>query len=270
VRIRSVIASLASVIFPAPCRICGEFLENISALPVCEKCWGDFIPVPKPICVVCGRPSFATAPDITELTWLCRLCRGGTYAFDRARSFGLYNNTMHRAVLLLKHEEMAPFGSWFAERIAEIIHSNSEKMRGNVVVPVPLHRARRRERGYNQAQLIAAPMARLLRLPCEPSALTRVRPRPNKLILSRGERWKSVRGAYQAADHPSAKRLKGQTVLLVDDVFTTGATLDSCARALRKAGAAKVIGITAARVIYRMDVGSQRREPLENEPSVSA
>jgi ComF family protein len=267
VRIRSILASFASVIFPAPCRICGEILENIGALPVCEKCWSEFAAVPKPLCELCGRPFFVNTPDFAERIVLCRLCRRGTYAFDRARSYGIYNDAMHRAVLLLKHEEMAPFGRWFARRITEVVQAHPENLRADIVVPVPLHRARMRERRYNQAELIAAPLARLLRLPCKPRALTRIRPRPDKLILSHSERWKSVQGAYEAS--PGAN-LKDQTVLLVDDVFTTGATLDACARALRKAGAAKVIGVTAARVVYRMDLTLPQCKSLENRPSVSA
>jgi ComF family protein len=267
VRIRSVLASLASVIFPAPCRICGEILENVGALPVCTKCWSEFAAVPKPICELCGRPFFVNAPNLAERNHLCQLCRRGTYTFDRARSYGIYNDAMHRAVLLLKHEEMAPFGRWFAERIAEIVLADPENLRADVVVPVPLHRARMRERRYNQAQMIAAPLARLLCLPCEPRALARIRPRPDKLILSRSERWKSVQGAYEAS---AGAKLKGRVILLVDDVFTTGATLDACARALRKAGVAKVIGVTAARVIFRLDISSLQREPLENKPSIGA
>jgi ComF family protein len=272
VRIRSTLASLASVVFPAPCRICGEILENIGALPVCEKCWSEFTRVPKPMCERCGRPFFVNPSNPAERTGPCRLCQRGTHAFDRARSYGIYNDAMHRAVLLLKHEEMAPFGSWFAERIAEIVRADIENLRTDVVVPVPLHRARLRERGYNQAELIAAPLARLLHLPCEPRALTRIRPRPDKLILSRSDRWKSVRGAYKAAGGGggTSGRLKSRAVLLVDDVFTTGATLDACARALRKAGAAKVIGMTAARVVGVWDHPPEKRGALEKQPSLGA
>lgn len=269
--LRSILASFASVIFPAPCRICGEILESVGALPVCAACWNQFAAVSKPICELCGRPFSGDAASLGEAHWLCRLCRASTYAFERARSYGIYNHTMHRAVLLLKHEEMAPFGRWFAKRIAEVINEDPKHLRADVVVPVPLHHTRMRERGYNQAEMIAAPLARLLRLPCEPRALTRIRPRPDKLILSRSERWKSVQGAYQvSAGNSHAAKIKSRAVLLVDDVFTTGATLDACARALRKAGAAKVIGVTAARVILGLDFASRQRVALENRSPVSA
>ena len=114
-----------------------------------------------------------------------------------------------------------------------------------MVVPVPLHRDRQRERGYNQAELIARPLAKRLGLKLERYLLARTRPRPPQLVLSRTEHWKSVRGAYATREGLQVDNLR---VLLVDDVLTTGATLDACARALKKAGAAAVLGLTVARV----------------------
>jgi ComF family protein len=116
----------------------------------------------------------------------------------------------------------------------------------DVVVPVPLHPSRLRERGYNQAELIAKPLGRKLRLPLGPYLLVRTRPRPHRLLLSRRERWLTVRGAYEMR---KGARVDNLRVLLIDDVFTTGATLDACARALKKAGAESVIGLTVARAI---------------------
>ena len=103
----------------------------------------------------------------------------------------------------------------------------------DVIVPVPAHVARLRERGYNHAELIAKPLARSLGLPCRSYLLLRSRPRPDKQRLSLRERWQSVRGAYTMRNGMRVDKLR---VLLVDDVFTTGATLDACSRALRKAG----------------------------------
>ncbi len=118
----------------------------------------------------------------------------------------------------------------------------------DVVVPVPLDRGRLRERGYNQAELIAKPLARLLGIPFRYYLLVRTKPRPNQLRLTRRERWETVRGAY--ATHQTAQ-VDNLRVLLVDDVFTTGATLDSCSRALKAAGAARVVGLTVARALSR-------------------
>jgi ComF family protein len=113
---------------------------------------------------------------------------------------------------------------------------------------VPLHRQRERERGYNQAALIAKPLAKLLRLPYKSVLLTRIRPRPDKHLLSYEERWESVRGAFATRPGSQVDNLR---VLLVDDVMTSGATLDSSAKTLREAGARSVIGLTVARAVLK-------------------
>jgi competence protein ComFC len=176
----------------------------------------------------------------------CRLCRDQFYAFQIARSFGAYNEALKKAILLLKFEEVTCLGDWFASRLAEIVAREAADFRADVVVPVPLHPDRQRERGYNQAELIARPLARKLHLNHGAYLLMRTRPRPPRLVLSRKEHWDSVRGAYAAREGLRVDKLR---VLLVDDVMTTGATLDSCARALKKAGAAAVLGLTVARVV---------------------
>jgi ComF family protein len=177
---------------------------------------------------------------------LCRLCRDGYYAFDRARSYGLYDDALHHAILLLKYEEVTRLGDWFAARLAEIVAREGEAFRADVIVPVPLHPDRQRERGYNQAQLIARPLARRLHLKQGAYLLMRTKPRPARLVFTRKEHWESVRGAYATRKGLRVDKLR---VLLLDDVLTTGATLDSCPRALKQAGAAAVMGLAVARVV---------------------
>jgi ComF family protein len=179
-----------------------------------------------------------------SLETLCHLCRTGVYDFDLARSFALYDEHMVRAILMLKHEGIPPLGVWFAKRLAEIIASNPNDFEADVVVPVPLHSARRRERGYNQAELIAKPLAKFLHLTIEPRALVRKRPRPGVLRLTRKQRWETVHGAFTP---DRAAKVDNRRVLLLDDVFTTGATLDACSRELRRAGAKRVMALTVAR-----------------------
>jgi competence protein ComFC len=177
---------------------------------------------------------------------VCPACQDKMYAFDRARSFALYEGALVRAILLLKFEHIEPLGAWFAERLAEVVREEGGLLGADVVVPVPLHRQREKERGYNQAALISKHLAKRLRLPHKAVLLMRTKPRPDKHILSLEERWESVRGAF--ATRPGSK-VDNQRVLLVDDVLTTGATLDACSRALREAGAKTVAGLTVARAV---------------------
>ena len=126
------------------------------------------------------------------------------------------------------------------------------------MVPVPLHRQRERERGYNQADLIARPLAKRLGFPYRAFLLVRKRPRPNKHLLTHAERWESVRGAFATRPGSQVDNLR---VLLVDDVMTTGATLDACSRVLRKSGAKSVIGLTIARAVRHAMPGFRESSP---------
>jgi len=222
-------------------------LDTGNPIPFCHSCTEALTQtLPEPLCSQCGRPIVSAVAAEGMSLPLCHLCRSQVYAFDFARSFGAYTPRMSRAILLLKYGNVAPIGAWFARRLAGLIEREPQDFAVDAVVPVPLDRGRLRERGYNQAELIAKPLARMLRIPFRSYLLVRTRPRPNQLRLTRRERWETVRGAY--ATHKTAQ-VDNLRVLLVDDVFTTGATLDACSRALKGAGAARVVGLTVARAL---------------------
>ncbi len=242
--LKDAFGALASVVFASPCRICGEVLINASRIPICEKCLNGFEKIDEPMCAGCGRPFTVAGAGRVEQP-LCRLCRIGFYGFDRARSFAIYDQALTEAVLLLKYEELTRLGDWFAERLADVVRRAPGDWRADIVVPVPLHADRRRERGYNQAELIARPLAERLGIRLNSRILVRTKPRPPQLVLSRTEHWRSVRGAYAIGPAGKVDNLR---VLLVDDVLTTGATLDASARVLKKAGVEAVLGLTVGRV----------------------
>lgn len=225
--------------------MCASTLDTASRVPICENCLASFDRIHGPLCACCGRP-FVSPVAADSLVVLCRLCRADTYGFHLARSFALYNTPMVQAILLLKHEGITPLGVWFANRLAEVVAAAPECLSADVIVPVPMHPVRLRERGYNQAELIARPLARRLKLRLKPFLLVRTKPRPDKLRLTRRERWDTVKGAYVAREGIQVDNLH---ILLVDDVMATGATLDACSRALRKAGAARVTALTVARSV---------------------
>jgi competence protein ComFC len=257
--VRGVADALASVLFPAPCRICGTVLTQAGMLPICEPCFAALEPLRGPLCICCGRP-FVSEATLDAKTPKCFACRREVYGFECARSFGIYTDQMVRAIGLLKYEKLTRLGQWFAERLYEVIQTNPALQAVDVIVPVPLHPTRRRERGYNQAELIAKPLARRLRIPLGTYLLVRTKPRPPRLLLSRRERWLTVRGAYEIRQGVRVDNLR---VLLIDDVFTTGATLDACARALKKAGVKSVNGLTVARAVLQggPDVARPTQKP---------
>jgi ComF family protein len=245
---------LASLLLPAPCRICGRMLDTGARVPFCRNCAETLAQtLPEPLCARCGRPIISKAVAEAASPPLCHLCRLGVYDFDCARSLGAYTPWMARAILMLKYDEVLFLGQWFAGHLVRAIPREGAAFAADVVVPVPLHPTRLRQRGYNQAELIARPVARMLHVPFRSYLLVRTKPRPDKLRLTRRERWETVRGAYAPCEGARVDKLR---VLLVDDVFTTGATLDACSRALRRAGAVQVAGLTVARALPSSGVPS--------------
>ncbi len=235
--------ALASVFFPAPCGICEKLLLRANRVPICEECLASFTPIPRRACEICGQPieSFYTE---AEAGLRCANCAPPRYAFARARSIAIYEDALVSAVLMLKYRRMEPLGKWFGRRLMELVRSQGEAYAADVVVPVPLHQDRLKDRGFNQAELLAKPLAKALKLPCKLNLLVRTRERPQKRVLSIEERWEAVRGAFATRRGSQVDKLR---VLLVDDVLTTGATLDACARALLDSGAKSVVAVTIAR-----------------------
>src|SRR5258708_33095560 len=168
--------ALACIVIPAPCRLCGALLSHSSRIPICHMCLDGFARVPEKICNVCGLP-MPDAAEVPDEFLKCSACRLETYAFERARSFLLYEEHAIRAVLLLKFERIDPLAKWFAERLAEIYTRNREIFEADIVVPVPLHRDREKERGYNQAELLSKQLAKIFKLPPQGVLFVRKPPR---------------------------------------------------------------------------------------------
>src|SRR3990172_826547 len=141
---REALNALASLVFPAPCRICETTLLTASRIPVCPDCLASMRPLAGPACQHCGRP-FASVQAESATQPLCHLCRRDVYGFDLARSYAPYEGAMIRAITLLKYSAVAPLGDWFGARLAELLADQPELFDADVVVPVPLHPTRLRE-----------------------------------------------------------------------------------------------------------------------------
>ncbi len=184
---------------------------------------------------------------------LCAPCRGGEHKFDLARSYGLYAGNLRAAILQLKFQHRERLGKRLGE-LLWLVWTSVEDMRQAerpVLVPVPLHSSRERERGFNQAELLAQGLSRRLRQACEGCSprvearcLRRIRATVPQTGLSVGARRENVRGVFAV---PVPERVRGHMVVLVDDVMTTGATLSACAQVLKRAGAERVLALTLAR-----------------------
>jgi ComF family protein len=168
--------------------------------------------------------------------------------FLKAAAYGAYDGELRELIHLLKYEQVEPAAGVLGRLLAQAIHKLGPIADSILVIPVPLYRSKRRERGFNQAELIARAALKNEAFRCELRAdvLERTRPTVSQIGLTRAQRIENVRGAFRV---PHLNRVAGRTVLLVDDVFTTGTTASECARILRRAGAKKVWVATVARTL---------------------
>ncbi len=244
--------SLFTAFFPATCRLCTCPLSSVSRLPVCDQCLANVQPLDTSLCCVCGDALPAIPAGTIERR--CTTCTEEPPAFEKAFAYGIYSGELRGLIHLLKYNSIAPaakpLGRWLAEAIRKRASLFEQPA---VLIPVPLHRERRRTRGFNQAERIAHSAMRGLRdLPIEiaKDVLVRTRPTDSQTGFTREQRRRNLRGAFKVTD---PARIASKTVLLVDDVLTTGATADECARVLRRAGAEKVLAVTVGRAVSHQE-----------------
>ena len=238
---RDVADAILSVVLAPACAACDDPLLHPTCGPVCGACWASILPLTPPLCDRCGDP-LPTWRLVSVPLACCPRCRRTRPLIDRARSIGAYDGALRAIIHALKYEGRRslarPLGRLMRERGAEMLESAA------AVIPVPLHPSRRRHRGFNQA----ADLSRHLGTPVM-DALRRVRATATQTGLPAGRRHRNVRDAFAATR--MAASLTGAVVVLIDDVNTTGATLEACARTLKQAGVAEVRALTAARVVGR-------------------
>lgn len=211
------------------------------------EAWAKVVFLEAPVCDGCGLPfEYDPGPGA-----LCAGCQGRPFAFSRARAACLYDETSKALVLKFKHSDRTEFAALFArwiERAAADLIAEAD-----AVAPVPLHPLRLLKRRYNQAAELARPVARRAGLECLPDVLVRARRTDSQGGKSGAGRRRNVQGAFAVPD-ARAKRVRGRRILLIDDVLTTGATVNACAKVLLKAGARAVDVAVVARVPSGKDV----------------
>ncbi len=225
--------------FPSTCLGCAVSLAGCRPPYFCPGCAREIIALRQPFCPVCGRPFFsATGPG-----HLCGTCLATGRHFSRARAVAIYQGALARAIHSFKYSGHTTGLSSFAA-LRDLL-GPGDLLAPELIVPVPLHPRRLKERGFNQALLLARVFFPDQRHRIVPALLQRKRYTLSQTTLSGPARRKNVRSAFRVT---APWQLVGKTVLLVDDVYTTGATVDECARVLVRAGARKVEVLTLARV----------------------
>jgi ComF family protein len=265
-----VVQGVVAVLFPSDCRLCGAPLTNISRLPVCESCLLAMTPIAGATCEVCGEGLAARGASEP----VCAACVETKPYFAKAASYGAYEGELRELIHLLKYEQVESAAGVLGQMLAEAIEKLELNTDSVLVVPVPLHRSKRRQRGFNQAELILRAALRQKPLPNAELAadvLQRTRSTLSQIGLTRSQRAENIRGAFQVK---YLNRVEGREVLLVDDVLTTGTTANECARILHKAGAQKVWVATVARTLkentgnFRVDL--KMRKANSFDPSAIA
>ncbi|MFH1484246.1 MAG: ComF family protein [Chloroflexota bacterium] len=224
--------AIIELLFPARCVGCGQ--EGAFLCAPCRDGLPRHLP---PYCLKCGEGLLPNASGSA----LCLRCRQVPLEIDGIRSPYLFQGTVREAVHALKYRHLRALAPTLAHLLRQ--HLEAQPLPVEILVPVPLHRRRLRERGYNQAALLARELGKLLDLPVVEPALGRTRDAPPQARATTAEeRRRNVAQAFVAGPG-----VEGKSALLIDDVCTTGATLEACAQALKKAGAASVWGLTLAR-----------------------
>jgi ComF family protein len=249
--------SLFATLFPSDCRLCGNPLVNISRLPVCPPCLAHIRPIEGGVCSTCGERLFspyAVGADAGENR--CGLCRRLEPPFARAVAYGSYDGGLRELIHLLKYEQVRPAATVLGRMLAEAVSGlDSCWTQGPVmVVPVPLHARKLRQRGFNQSELIARAAIKQdamklgagSRLVLHLGILERPRETQSQTGLTRHQRRENIRGSFAVA---RPEEIPAREILLIDDVFTTGTTVSECARVLRRAGASKIYVATVARTL---------------------
>ncbi|MBI4199092.1 MAG: ComF family protein [Chloroflexi bacterium] len=241
-RVRRLAGRLAlaatDLLFPPRCVACGS-----ESAFLCPSCQGRLPHLEPPFCLRCAQPLPVTPRGQAARTWeggWCSRCQVQPLALEGIRAPYRMEGVAQQAVHALKYRNLRALAPTMGRLLAAFL--TTQQVGGELVVPVPLHPKRLRERGYNQAELLARELGRCVALPVAATALQRLRATPPQVSATREERLRNVQGAFRARSS-----FQGMRVMLVDDVCTTGATLDACAVALREAGASAVWAAVFAR-----------------------
>lgn len=246
--VQELFASIVDLFFPEVCPFCNKIIYEKSTL-VCSSCLSKIEFVPSPLCTSCGKPF----PVETQDDHYCGDCLTEKRYYTKVRAVLFYEGEVMEAIHRFKYSSAIylarPLGWFMYERSREFINFSEY----DCLIPVPLHKRRLRKREFNQAQLLAEELTKYVNLPVELSVLERIKETPSQVGLKKEERQRNVWNAFQVH---SREKIKNKTILLIDDVLSTTATVNEAAKALIRAGADRVDVLTLARGNQNVDYHS--------------
>ena len=248
---KEILTGIADLIFPPRCAACGNLLERHDSLPFCPSCLEGIHFIRSPLCHRCGVPFPVSDGD----DHLCGDCLIAEKPYAVARSVGRYEDTLLTAIHRFKYRGKTGIGEVLGGLMADFAGRIWDMRVFERIIPVPLHRNRLRERGFNQAVILARNISKRFDIPLDFTSLRREIFTPPQVGLGKEARSANVHNAFTVS-HP--ERIAGRKILLVDDVYTTGSTLEECSRVLIRAKAETVALLTLARAVHH-----QGKEPNE-------
>ncbi|MCI9515488.1 MAG: ComF family protein [Lachnospiraceae bacterium] len=220
---------MLEILYPRHCPVCHEIVKAHGAL-ICPGCRKKLLPIREPICKKCGKPIADPAQEY------CEDCRTRRHLYTRGRAALLYTGEIKESVCRMKFHNKREYIDFYGAYMAEILGKKILEWGAQALIPVPLHRSKLRRRGFNQAELLAREIGRALGIPVRPDIVQRVRKtKPQKELLYR-ERQNNLKGAFKISQYD----VKLKKIVLVDDIYTTGSTVDEIAGRLLEQGAKEV------------------------------
>ncbi|OGF63860.1 MAG: hypothetical protein A2Y62_18930 [Candidatus Fischerbacteria bacterium RBG_13_37_8] len=239
---RTFLSAIGSVIFPVSCCLCDVYLNNQA---ICDRCWSKVLIIDEPYCIRCSKPFLNPLLLPYADSLLCEDCQEHPIYFKKCRSLAIYQDEFIHIIHKFKFANKPYLGNNLGERLAHLLLEEVDFQGIDLIIAVPLEKSRERKRGYNQSWLIAKYASKFLGIPVLRSVLGRHKGIPQS-NLSMRERRKNIRGSFFIK---RGAGIKGKRILLIDDVFTTGSTVNECSRILRHAGAREVLVATLARTL---------------------
>jgi ComF family protein len=239
---------LVDWLYPPRCRACARRIAGADGEYFCLDCWVKIQIIGHPLCNICGRPF----PDDCGEDHRCGICLARPPQFFQARSWACYprqeleDHPLRHAVQKFKYGRKVSLGKPLGRLMARGCREFLAAWQADLILPVPLHSRRLRWRGFNQSVLLARQVSRAYGIPMNPVLLRRVKETPPQTQLSEEERRRNVRGAFALA---RGRSVDGKNILLIDDVYTSGATVNECSRTLKKSGAKRVYVLTLTRAV---------------------
>lgn len=221
---------ILKMLYPDTCVFCGEICES----GICESCRQKVKEIQEPLCKKCGKPIQSEEAEF------CYDCQNTEFHYEQGRSLWLHEKPAANAIYAFKYKNRRVYGEVFAKEMAKKFQALVREWEIDLIIPVPIHKKRRRKRGYNQAEILAKELGRIWGIPVDCSLVVRNKETAPQKELGQGNRKRNLRKAFSLTRSISEDR----TILIVDDIYTTGSTINSMAQLLKKEGNEKIYFLT--------------------------